>query len=63
MSAEIPKRITDTPREPRARRVVASAVSAPLEQRIERVRQAARRLGSNGTNIASRIRPQVPKTS
>jgi hypothetical protein len=63
MSAEIPKRITDTPREPRARRVVASAVSAPLEQRIERVRQAARRLGAPHANVASRIRPHVPKVS
>jgi hypothetical protein len=61
LSVESPERSTDSSREPRARRVVERAFSAPLEQRIERVRQAARRFGSSGTNMASRIRPQVPK--
>ena len=63
MSADTPQRTTDTPRESRARSVVERAVNVPLEQRIERVRQAARRLGAPHANVASRIRPHVPKVS
>jgi hypothetical protein len=62
-SVDRSERTTDTPRESRARSVVERAVNVPLEQRIERVRQAARRLGSSPTNVASRIRPHVPKVS
>ena len=63
MSVDRPERTTDTPREPRARSVVERAVNVALEQRIERVRQAAKRLGSTRANVASRIRPHVPKVS
>ena len=63
MSADKPQRTTATPREFRARRVVERAVNVPLEQRIERVRQAARRLGAPRANVGSRIRPHVPKVS
>lgn len=57
------ERTTDTPREHRARSVVERAVNVTLERRIERVRQAAKRLGSDHADVASRIRPQVPKVS
>jgi transcriptional regulator with GAF, ATPase, and Fis domain len=63
MSVDRPERTTDTPREHRARSVVERAVNVALEQRIERVRQAAKRLGSTHANVTSRIRPHVPKVS
>jgi hypothetical protein len=62
MTADRLERTTDTPRELSARSVVERAVNVPLEQRIERVRQAAKRLGSSRSNV-SRIRPHVPKIS
>ena len=63
MSVDRPERTTDTPREQRARSVVERGARVALEQRIERVRQAARRLGSSHANVASRIRPHLPKVS
>ena len=63
MSVNRPERTTNTPRELRARSVVERAMNVALEQRIERVRQAAKRLGSTHANVASRIRPHVPKVS
>ena len=63
MSVDRPERTTDTPRELRARSVVERGARVALEQRIERVRQAARRLGSSHATVASRIRPHLPKVS
>jgi hypothetical protein len=63
MSVNRPERTTNTPRELRTRSVVERALNVALEQRIERVRQAAKRLGSTHANVASRIRPHVPKVS
>jgi hypothetical protein len=50
-------------REGRRGRIAKASASATLEQRVERVRQAARRPGSKGTNISSRIRAHLPKNS
>jgi hypothetical protein len=62
MSAQTSQSTTEhSRREQRARRS-GRAMSAPLDRRIERVRQAAERLGASRTDFASRVRPHVPKT-
>ena len=50
-------------REGRRSRIAKASVSTTLEQRVERARQAARRPGSKGTNISSRIRAHLPKNT